>query len=400
MSRRLFPIALVSIGIGLAATGPWAIGQEATSDPVVAETDAPPAGHDATPSQPQHSLRPGQTIRIGRDNAIIRRGTDPTLHANADAIRRSRAGVTAPRHAVYEYPSRRIARIRLYDHDTDASSTSQRAGGRLRDDARLGDRVAPWPYYGAALPWHYYGATLPYYYPGLTRHAYTGAFRAGRDSGRRETLFKGALDMYNERMGNPPVQAGTPDGGAGGYTYPADPAYEAGRRTGRYHAELWLARDRNLLRTSHDALESGTLLFKAGKYREALDKFRLAASSDHGSAPARLLVGHAYFALGRYRDAARYIRRAFELQPKIKYVDFDIRDDYDDDARFARQLDALKTYASKLPRDVDAWLLLGYVQRFSGDREAADAAFARAYKIAPHDWLLRHLSDVDPDPRK
>lgn len=230
------------------------------------------------------------------------------------------------------------------------------------------------------------------------------AFRAGKDIGRLETLNRNALDMYNERVGNPPADPAAPSSDRGGYVIGSGPdlafldAYLAGKRTGQSIAELESARDRNLLRTAADAIRQGLTLFKAGRYEEAADAFRIACSSNHGDAAARILAGHAYFATGRYGQAMSYIRRAFQLQPKITYLNFDLRRDYGRPEDFDKHLKALREYLDSRPRDYSAWLLLGYVQRYGGDREGSVGSLRRAYEIEPRDRLVRMLLDVEADP--
>lgn len=228
--------------------------------------------------------------------------------------------------------------------------------------------------------------------------------RAGIDIGRRETLFKGGLDMYNERMGNPPApSAGAADNGGAGYPYAVPPtwdAYYSGYRAGQYEGELWLARDRNLLRTARAYVAKGSQLFRDGKYEEAAEAFRLAGSSDHGDASCRLLAAHTYFAMGRYGTAMGYLRRAFQLQPKIAFLDYSLQAQYGDVVAFAKHRDSLKKACDANPNDYEAWTLLGYVYRHSGDRAASVKALARAYKVEPRDKLVRSLLDVEPDPKK
>lgn len=230
------------------------------------------------------------------------------------------------------------------------------------------------------------------------------AFRTGKDIGRLETLNRNALDAYNERVGNPPADPAVRSSDGGSYIIGSGSglafldAYQAGKRTGQSVAELESARDRNLLRTASDAIRQGLTLFRDGRYEEAADAFRMACSSNHGDAAARILAGHAYFATGRYGQAMSYIRRAFQLQPKITYLNFDLRRDYGRSDDFEKHLKALRGYLDSRPRDYSAWLLLGYIQRYGGDRKGSLASLRRAYEIEPRDRLVRMLLDVDADP--
>ncbi len=264
---------------------------------------------------------------------------------------------------------------------------------------------APGAVYPGYTPMRIYPDDIVFYNPSSYGRMLGESSRAGQSNARRETLFRGALDMYNERMGNPP--ASQVDGGGsdprGPLPYGQPPswsAYSSGERAGVYEAELWLARDRNLLRTAKAYTEKGSALFRAGSYEGAADAFRLAAASDHGDAAVRLLAGHAYFALGRYDHAMSYIRRAFQLQPKIAMLDYTIHGQYGNAADFEKHLDSLKKSAEARPADAETWALLGYVYRYSGNRAAAVKALTRAYKMQPQDRFVRALLDVEPDAKK
>lgn len=364
-------LSLLCVGLTCSA---WA----QNSHPSPAGSNNPRLGSYVT-QEPQYiPLQPGQTVRIGRDGV--------TKFAETTVIQKNGASAA----------SRIKASNRLSDMDT------QRRGGNppvLQSYA-----IQPYPSYGMpwGAPWYAYGsnyclATIDPYY------AMRGAFDAGENAGRRETLFKGALDMYNERVGNAPYDANHPYAGAveaAPYPYALDPSYQSGYRTGEYLAEQWLARDRNLLKTARISLQNGTALFRAGRYQEALDAYRLAGSSNHGDAAARLLAGHTYFALGRYHSAMAFIRRAFELQPKISQIEYDLRDDYGNKADFTQHLEALKQAASTRPKDVEIWTLMGYVHRYSGNRAESISALKQAYKIAPKDRLIQSMLDLTPDPSK
>lgn len=297
---------------------------------------------------------------------------------------------------------------------SDTSVVRPQAGNPVRLAADRGDEAppdvpanplppawAPPSNNGWCTPWYTYSYGYGAYPPfaGMNpRWQYGGSYYGGFDNGRRETLFKGALDMYNERVGNAPATTADPNdprcyGGV-------DPSYDSGYRSGQHLAELWLARDRNVVKTARLAIQNGAALFREGKYQEAVDAFRLAASSNHGDPGSRLLAGHAYFALGRYHSAMSFVRRAFELQPKIARLDFDIRNDYGDPAAFAKHLDVLKKAAAERPQDIQIWTLLGYVQRYSGNRTESINALKRAYKIDPADEIVRSLLDLAPDPTK
>ena len=110
---------------------------------------------------------------------------------------------------------------------------------------------------------------------------------------------------------------------------------------GRFYTES-NARTEMVLQHHAGHLTNGLKLFRQRRYAEAADGFRLAADTNHGDPSSRLYAAHALFAMGRYAEAVPYLRRAFELQPKIVFLNFDIRDDYGDQKDFQSQLAALE----------------------------------------------------------
>lgn len=369
-SRSTLPTAVSTIAIAAALLFPamlWAGEPSASTPPVRPSVTGPPP--DCVP------LEPGQSVRFNRDGI--------TKFADTKVIHPAPAGRA------------RLAVAESADAPP-VSPDSRPPAAAPPFEFRLPTvydypYLAPW--YAPNAGWYPFSRAFDPYGP------MTGLYDSGFDAGRRETLFKGALDMYNERMGNAPAAPAAAPGYAG-MPYAFDPAYSSGYRSGQYLAEAWLARDRNVLRTARASLDRGVAMFRAGRYQDALDAFRLAASSNQGDAASRLLVGNAYFALGRYHNAMSFIRRAFELQPAIARLDFDIRNEYGDAADFDRHFEALRKAAADRPGDARVWALLGYMQRFSGRRNESTAALKKAYRLDTTDVVVRSLLDVNPDPAK
>lgn len=132
-------------------------------------------------------------------------------------------------------------------------------------------------------------------------------------------------------------------------------------------------------------------LFNQGRYREAADAFRLAADTHQGDPSARLYAAHALFAIGRYHEAVGYLRRAFELQPRIVFLTFDIRNDYGQRGDFAQQLADLEAAVDRSPANCDRLLLLGYIRYYSDQRDRAYTPLAGAYKLNRRDTLVKQL---------
>ncbi len=138
-------------------------------------------------------------------------------------------------------------------------------------------------------------------------------------------------------------------------------------------------------------LDRGLALFQQGDYPAAVDAFRLATEADHGDAAARIYAGHALFAVGRYRDGVQFLRRAFQLQPRITYLSYDIRNDYGDPADFDRQLDDLRKALALSPQDPDRLFMLGYVLYYTGQRGEAHRVLAQATRVDAKDEIARRL---------
>jgi len=138
-------------------------------------------------------------------------------------------------------------------------------------------------------------------------------------------------------------------------------------------------------------IDRGVKLFQQGQYQQAADIFQLACESNQGDATARVYAGHALFALGRYRDAVRNLRRAFELQPRIAYLIYDVRGDYDEPAKYEQQLNALRKALEMSPRDVDRLFLMGYMHYYTGQRTAAWRYFQRVQEVDKNDAISERL---------
>jgi len=151
-------------------------------------------------------------------------------------------------------------------------------------------------------------------------------------------------------------------------------------------------------------LQAGLEHFRAGDYRAAAAAFKLAAESDQGDPAAAIYAAHALFAVGRYHDAAGYLRHAFDMQPKIALLDYDLREDYGVEGDFHVHLTALENALRDEPRNTDRLLLLAYVCSFSGQRDRADGLLREARRLGSGDRLIEQLQagqlvpDVPPAP--
>lgn len=160
-----------------------------------------------------------------------------------------------------------------------------------------------------------------------------------------------------------------------------------------YFEDTANARTESLLKSSMTSMDRGMKAFQEGRYREAADAFRLAADANQGDPAARIYAGHALFATGRYHDAVRYLRKAFELQSRIMYLTYDMRQDYRNRADFDQQLAALEEALRLSPADEDRLFTLGYVLYYGGQRENAYFAFQKLIRLNPRDKLVGQLME-------
>lgn len=176
-----------------------------------------------------------------------------------------------------------------------------------------------------------------------------------------------------------------------------DQAYRQGLRDG-YQAQ----QDENdinthtqkLLRTRDEALKAGLQAFNQGSYDEAADIFLLATGLDHGDPASRIYAAQSLFALRQYDQALPLLRRAFDLQPNLLHLRFDLGLEYGDPADLASQVKDLQSFMTINPDWSDGYLLLGYELLHSGQRNLAHQAFSRAAQLDPFDTLSRKFLRV------
>ena len=180
----------------------------------------------------------------------------------------------------------------------------------------------------------------------------------------------------------------------GGYGYDDGGTYRFGFTDGYDYAHFEGTADArvdSLMSHASVQLDRGVQYFRKAQYQQAADTFQLASETDQGDAVSRIYAGHSLFALGRYRDAVRYLRRAFELQPRIAYLTYDIRGDYDNPELFEEQLTALNKALDLSPRDPDRLFLIGYMNYYTGQRTAAFRYLLRAVEVNKNDLVADRL---------
>ncbi|MEN1681961.1 MAG: tetratricopeptide repeat protein, partial [Planctomycetota bacterium] len=136
-------------------------------------------------------------------------------------------------------------------------------------------------------------------------------------------------------------------------------------------------------------IDHGDRHFRAGRYREALSRYRRAVDSSGDVADARFREGFAYLSLGSVERAALSIRRGLDRDPAWPDSAFVLDDLYPDEA--ARDA-AYKVLADRLkdrPNDADARFLAGVLLHFDGRPNEAERQFRRVIKLAGDDAASR-----------
>ena len=135
----------------------------------------------------------------------------------------------------------------------------------------------------------------------------------------------------------------------------------------------------------------GVDAFSRQNYDASAKAFLQVAMADPANADAWLAYAVARFATGEYEMAATAIRRGVKQYPEVVDSTFDIRERYGVPEDFARHLRALEEEVIDDPKDGDAWLTLGFVRHFSGQRDMAERAFRVIENRFPEDAELARM---------
>jgi len=154
-------------------------------------------------------------------------------------------------------------------------------------------------------------------------------------------------------------------------------------------------RKTRLLGQHAEALETGRAALRAGEYRRAVLALTLAGELNNADPACRIHLAQARMALGHDEDAAKALRRALQLQPKLIPLQLGLEEFYPQEKDFADQVDGLARRLSEKPAaSADEYLLLGFMEFQRGRIDQAYAAFKRAAQGSPRDRLIHAYLDL------
>ncbi len=186
---------------------------------------------------------------------------------------------------------------------------------------------------------------------------------------------------------------GAPFGSSPGQDYIAVREYEIDVAQRFFNVnEMELRRER-LLSANEKAQRSGLEQFRRGDYAASVVAFTLASELNHGDPASRVHLAQARLALGHYDAAARAIRRALELQPKLIFVPLRLERHYANSRDFTRHVQALEEYVGAKPSG-DLQFLLGFFQFQRGEFDDAHKAFRAALRYDPSDEHCKQFLDI------
>ncbi len=231
-------------------------------------------------------------------------------------------------------------------------------------------RIYGWPYYGYSGYYGSYGYPYgyPYYGYGYGYRALPPVYlNAGTLFGPQPIKQMLGVDHWNRRQVTPtrePVVIARREQAA-----PALPQRVAQRPVVVRNSNAQ-SRDR-----SRRYLEFGDVRFAAGKYHEALQRYKKAITAAPDTAEPYFRRGHAMAAMGMIDRAADAYRRGLAIDPQWPASAFRFDDIYGDEFSKADVHEKLAAAAEEQAHSPDPQFVLGILLYFDGEKERASAFF-------------------------
>jgi len=161
-------------------------------------------------------------------------------------------------------------------------------------------------------------------------------------------------------------------------------------RASRRNERNWQRRKLHLIGQNTQAAREGVAFMREGEYRQAVISLTRATLINEADPVSRIHLAQARVALGHDAEAARVLRRALELQPKLVPMQFDLGQYYPSDEGFHGQVDALaERLADNKAATAEEFFLLGFMQFQRSRMDEAHAAFRRAERGLSKDEKLQ-----------
>jgi tetratricopeptide (TPR) repeat protein len=165
--------------------------------------------------------------------------------------------------------------------------------------------------------------------------------------------------------------------------------------------QAWERRKERLLDAHGHALEEGIAHLQGGRYRDAVISLTRAAELNQGDPICRIHLVQARVALGHDADAARVLRRALDLQPKLVPAMLGLGQYYPHEEEFPIHVDALaQRVSANAHASAELYFLLGFMEFQCGWLDDAYGAFCRAAQARPKDTVIQTYLDLTKPPAR
>lgn len=138
-------------------------------------------------------------------------------------------------------------------------------------------------------------------------------------------------------------------------------------------------------------MEEGTQQFTQGQYDASARSFLKVMMDHENNVDSILAYAVSRFATGDYAASALAIRRGVLLYPDVVNSGFDMRDRYGRMEDYDDHYGRIVTFVLDQPSNIDGWVVLGFVQHFTGLHERAAEAWTTVKKLSDP---LTPLADI------
>lgn len=145
-------------------------------------------------------------------------------------------------------------------------------------------------------------------------------------------------------------------------------------------------------------VEYGDRHFKRGDYRKAAGRYRKAESQASDIADIHFRLAFAELGTERYAQAVTAIKQGLTLKPDWPNSGFVLEELYPTAEAKRAVFRQLHTYADQHPNDADGQFLLGMLQHFDGQTEAAEVRMRRVVELTGVGAHARAFLPAAPQP--